>query len=562
MASSIDPVTFSIVSQALMATCKEMTVNLLRAAYSTVIREASDASAALIDVAGDIVAQADDMPIHLNSMSEAFKGLMRKHDLSTMEPGEILVTNDPFAGGQHLNDVFVFSPIHHEGRLVAFAGSVGHHVDIGGGGAGSMNPTARDVFAEGFVIPRIRIKVGSNIRDGLFGELFSANIRVPHETIGDLNAQLAANRTGAIRLQHLFRKYGAETVLGCMTELVCFAEARTREEIAKLPPGEYRGEDVLDDDGMGNGPFRVRVTVRAQGDRLVVDFTGTDPQAKGYVNAPLASTKAAVATAIKDLLTGSRVPANEGCYRPVEIVVPEGTLLNPRPPAPVRARVNACIRAFHAVVNAMAPVLPERAIGTCQDSSVLVFSEQVGRGYRVFTEPVRGGFGAGLGNDGAIQCATPLDNCTNTPIEAGELTFGFMRIRRYELVPDSQGFGQYSGAMGAVREYEIVRDGVEYAGFSDRHKHPATGLFGGGGGRPTEFVLLRDGERRVLPSKGSLSLRKGDRLQAWIGGTGGYGAPRQREHALVLRDLREGRISPATARTVFQVDPAEAGVGR
>ena len=551
VSSQVDAVTFSIVSQGLTAIAKEMTVSLLRAAYSTVIREASDASAALLDVRGNIVAQADDMPIHLNSIAEAFRGLMTKHAVTTLEPDEILITNDPFAGGQHLNDIFIFTPIHYEGRLVAFAASVGHHLDIGGGGAGSLNPSAVDVYAEGFVIPRLRLRIGSTIQDGLFGEILAANIRVPRETLGDLNAQLAANRTGARRLERMFAKYGVETVLDCMEELLDYTERRTRDAVSRLTPGDYVGEDILDDDGLGNGPFHIRVTVRVRSDRLVVDFTGTDGQAQGYVNAPLAGTKAAVATALKDLLTGSSVPANEGCNRPFEIIVPEGTILNPHAPAPVRARVNACIRAFHAVMNALAPALPEQAIGTCQDSNVLVFSEQSREGWRVFTEPVRGGFGAGLGNDGAVQCASPLDNCTNTPIEAGELAFGFMRIRRYELDPDSQGFGRNCGALGAVREYEILHDGVQFASFSDRHSHAPSGLFGGRSARPTRFVLLRNGEERVLPSKGAVSLQGGDRLQVRVGGGGGYGDPRERDPALVRNDLQKERISAATARDVF-----------
>lgn len=555
----VDPVTLSIVSQALLAAAKEMTVSLLRAAYSTVIREASDASAALLDINGNIVAQADDMPIHLNSISESFRGLMRKHDVTTLQPDEIFITNDPFEGGQHLNDILIFSPIHYQGRLLAYAASVGHHVDVGGGSAGSLNPAALDVYAEGFVIPRLRVKIGQTIQESLFGEIFAANIRVPRDTLGDLNAQLAANRTGAARLYELLDKYGVETVLACMDEFIRYAEEATREEIAKLPEGDYPGEDIMDDDGLGNGPFRIKCTVRVRKDALIVDFTGTDAQAVGYVNSPFAATRAAVATAIKDLLTGSRVPFNEGCNRPIEVIIPKGTLLNPHSPAPVRARVNACIRAFHAVINAMAPVLPHRAVATCSDSHVLVFSRQEDRHYRVFTEPVRGGFGGSQATDGAPQCATPLDNCTNTPIEAGELSFGFMRIRRYELLPDSQGFGEYNGAMGAMREYEVLVDGVQFAAFSDRHKHPPTGLFGGGNAYPTRFLLVRDGLSTVVPSKCALTLRKGDRLQVTIGGGGGYGDASKRDPALINRDLLEGRITEAKAREVFgyRVTPHE-----
>ncbi len=551
MSRHVDAVTLSIVGQGLIAATREMSLSLLRAAYSTIIREASDASAALLDASGRIVAQADDMPIHLNSIAAAFRGLAAKHDISTMEPDEVLITNDPFAGGQHLNDIFVFSPIHHAQRLVGFAASVGHHVDVGGGGRGSLNPDALDVYSEGVVIPRLRIRVSGSIRDTLFGEILGANVRVPRETLGDLNAQLAANRIGVSRLRLFFDKYGAETMLACMDAFLAYTEARTRAEIERAPDGEYIGEDVLDDDGLGNGPFRIRATVRVAGDRLNVDFTGTDPQAPGYVNAPLASTRAAVLTALKDLLTGSSVPANEGCNAPIEIVVPEGTILNPLAPAPVRARVNACIRAFNAVVRALAPSLPDRVVGTCQDSNVLVFSEQTNEDIRVFTEPVRGGFGAGACNDGAVQCATPLDNCTNTPIEAGEANFGFMRIRRYELEPGTQGMGRYCGAMGAVREYEVLRDGVQFSSFSDRHRHPPSGLFGGGAGRPTCFVLVRDGVETTLGSKGVKELKAGDLLRVHIGGGGGYGDARERDASLIERDLEEGRISLETARTVF-----------
>lgn len=551
MRTPVDPVTLSIVSQGLIATTKEMTLSLLRSAYSTIIREASDASAALMDANGNIVAQADDMPIHLNSISSAFRGVAEKHDISTLEPDEILVTNDPYAGGQHLNDIFIFSPIHHEGRLVAFAASVGHHLDIGGGGVGSLNPDARDVYAEGFIIPRLRLRVPSKIQDSIFGEIFAANIRVPRETLGDVNAQLAANRTGSRRLKELFAKYGTETVLACMDGFLDHTERMTREEIARCPQGEFYGEDILDDDGLGNGPFRIRVKVTITFDRIIVDFAGTDSQAEGYVNSPLGGTYAGVLTALKDLLTGSRIPANEGCNRPFEIKVPNGTILNPRVNAPVRARVNCCIRTFHAVMNAMANALPDRAIGTCQDSSVLVFSEQVKSGFRIFTEPVRGGFGAGNKTDGAVQCATPLDNCTNTPIEAGESSFGFMRIRRYELAPDSQGFGRHNGALGVVREYEILRDGVLFSSFSDRHLNPPTGLFGGLPGKPSKFVLLRDGSEKVLPSKGAVHLKRGDIVQINIGGGGGYGKPEDREITAVEKDLREGRISPQSAWKIF-----------
>ena len=210
-------------------------------------------------------------------------------------------------------------------------------------------------------------------------------------------------------------------------------------------------------------------------------------------------------------------------------------------------------------MNDLAPALPGRAIGTCQDSNVLVFGEQASDGWRVFTEPVRGGFGAGRGTDGAVQCASPLDNCTNTPVEAGELAFGFMRIRRYELEPDSQGYGESCGALGAVREYEILRDGVQFASFSDRHKNPPKGLFGGHDAEPTRFILIRDGTEHVLPSKGASFLKTGDRLKVHIGGGGGYGDPRHRNPERVRMDVRESRITAETAQDVFGIRDATGG---
>ncbi len=548
----LDPVDFNVISQVIMSIPKEMSANLFRVAYSTIVREAKDASVVLMDAAGQIVAQSDNMPFHMNSVGEAFKGCAAKHDMATLEPDEVVVHNDPYAGGQHLPDVFLFTPVRADGHLLGFCCTVAHHLDVGGGGPGSLNPLATDIFGEGIVLSAVRVRVPGDFGIGTLGEIIASNVRVPDKTLGDFNAQLTANRTGTRRMQDLVRKYGFAKVKAVMGEMITYSERRTRAEIAKLPSGVYSAEERVDDDGFSDRSYRVCVTVRLEAGEIYVDFAGTDGTARGIINAPRASTISAVYLILKNLLTGPDVPPNEGCNRPVHISIPHGCLLNPYYPAPVRARANVCQRVVDAIMRVFSQIDPERAVACCHNTIIAVnLSRLTPAGWSVFSEPLRGGYGASRDADGACQCGTPIDNCRSTAVEPTETDFGFFRLVRYELLTDSMGYGTHNGAPSAVREYEILEDGVIFTSFSDRHKTAPWGLFGGMAGRSNRFSVLRGGEEIVLKSKSSFELKSGDRLTIVIGGAGGYGDPKQRARELVERDLRQGRISQTVAAEIY-----------
>jgi N-methylhydantoinase B len=548
----VDSVSFNIISQALISLTKEMNLNLIRAAYSTIIREVQDASAAFLDIEGNVIAQSSSNAIHLNSIGSAFRGCMEKHPLSEIQEDDILINNDPYRGGQHLPDIFLFSPIFYKKKLIGFAGSVGHHLDVGGGGASSLNPLATDIYSEGLVIPAIRIPHFTNFNEGFFSELFSSNVRVPQKTLGDLNAQLAANRTGIKRVLKLVEKYGVELVLEVMNEFLNYTERMTRSEIQRIPPGFFSGEEILEGDPLSNRDFKIKVTIEIKSSSIKVDFSGTDPQAKGMINAPKAATISSVHTAFKSLLTGESIPANEGCNRPVEIHIPYGTIINPYSPAPVRGRINACLRVFDVILRALSKALPQKIIASGFNTSTLFsLSYMTKDRFEVFTEPVRGGYGAGPFNDGACQCGTPMDNCTNTPVEAIENDYTSFRLIRYELIPELSGDGQFRGSPGARREFEILKDGVSFASFSDRHSHKPWGLFGGGEGGCGGFIVNRGSKKIKLRSHSTFNFQAGDILSVIIGGGGGYGHPKRRKKEMVLQDLIEEKISMAKAKKIY-----------
>jgi len=548
----LDPANFNIISQAFISLTKEMNVNLIKAAYSTIIREVQDASAAFLDIEGNVIAQSSSNAIHLNSIGSAFRGCMEKHPLSEIQEDDILINNDPYHGGQHLPDIFLFSPIFYKGTLIGFAGSVGHHLDVGGGGASSLNPLATDIYSEGFVIPAIKLSHFTNFNEGIFSEIFRSNVRVPQKTLGDLNAQLAANRTGIKRVLKLVEKYGVELVLEVMNEFLNYTERLTRSEIQRIPPGFFSGEEILEGDPLSNRDFKIKVTIEIRGSNIKVDFSGTDPQAKGMINAPKAATISSVHTAFKSLLTGESIPANEGCNRPIQIHIPDGTVINPYPPAPVRGRINACLRVFDVIIRALAKALPRKVIASGFNTSTLFSLGYMTKDrFEVFTEPVRGGYGAGPFNDGACQCGTPMDNCTNTPVEAIENDYTSFRLIRYELIPEFSGNGQFRGAPGARREFEILKDGVSFASFSDRHLHKPWGLFGGGEGGCGNFIVKRGNKKIKLRSHSTFNFQAGDILSVIIGGGGGYGHPKRRKKEMVLQDLIEEKISMAKAKKIY-----------
>jgi N-methylhydantoinase B len=549
--SALDPVDYAVISQALLAAAREMGTKLVRSAYSNIVREARDASCAILDPQGNIVAQSEMVPMQLGSMNTTLRACLAQYPAHTLTDDDFLVNNHPFHGGQHLQDVFIFRPVFIAGELIAFAGSTAHHLDLGGGSAG-LNALASDVYQEGLLLPPLKFSLSRDWNGGTFERLLAANIRVPDQTLGDFNAQFAAKAIGIERVRQLCAKYGTDALKATMAELIAYSERQLRAAIRALPDGVYCGADAGDDIEGSGTPLWVRAKVTVAGDEMEIDFEGTCAQVGRNINSPLASTESAVMSCIKGVLIGGDMPFNEGSFRPIRLKVPYGSILNPKPPAPVRARMLPCYRAYDAVMKALATVVPERAIASGFDNALITCLARLANGrYRVCLETYGGGFGASARGDGADGIAAPLSNTTNSPIEALDMNFDYFRIVGYTLNPDSFGHGRQRGGLGMRRTYEILEDGVDFSLYGDRFEIAPEGLAGGGAGALSRAEVWRSGQRVEIDLKRGTRLNKGDRVVVSTSGGAGYGNPRERAAALVRDDVEQGVIGADVARSVY-----------
>ncbi|WP_151180066.1 hydantoinase B/oxoprolinase family protein [Hypericibacter terrae] len=555
MMPTVDQATFNIISHGLHGIAQEMGEKLVRSAYSTIIREARDCSTSLLDRQGRIIAQAQFCPIHMNSFGKVFEAFAKRYDLSTIRPNEALITNDPYSGAQHLNDIILFTPVFYRGRLVAFAAALGHHIDIGGGAAGP-NAGASDVYSEGLRIPLCRFDVERDLGGGLLEQFIRINVRTPDQVMGDIHAQFASARTGEVRLIEMLDRFGEETVLGAAAELQDYSERRAREAIKAIPDGVYEGEDFVDDNGFTQEPLRVAVKVTVSGDMMEIDLSGSSPQTKGIINSPLASTISAAYGALALLLGGGHIPVNDGLYRPIRnIEVPYGSFLNPSQPVAVRARNSACHRVYNAIMLAMSQVVPGQVLASGHDTTNAIGMGHMGPdGYRVYMEVVGGGWGASADADGADVVDGYVGNCSNVPVESLEADYPFMRVEEYALRRGSAGSGTKRGGLGARRTYRILEDGVSFNCYSDRFRIAPWGLLGGEPGAMSRFSVERDGKVVALASKGNTPLRRGDLLIIETAGGGGYGPPQDRARETVARDLHEGLITAEQAARAYQLE--------
>jgi N-methylhydantoinase B len=544
----LEQATFNIISHGLHGIAQEMGEKLVRSAYSTIIREARDCSTSLLDRQGRIIAQAQFCPIHMNSFGKVFEAFARRHDLSTIRPNEGLITNDPYSGAQHLNDIILFTPVFYRDRLVAFAASLGHHIDVGGGAAGP-NAGASDVYSEGLRIPLCRFDVDRDLGQGLLEQFMRINVRTPDQVMGDIYAQFASNRTGEARLIEMLDRFGEETVLGAAAALQDYSERRAREAIRAIPDGVYEGEDFVDDNGFTQEPLRVAVKIIVSGDMIEIDMAGSSPQTKGIINSPLASTISAAYGALALLLGGGHIPVNDGLYRPIrKVEVPFGSFLNPSQPVAVRARNSACHRVYNAIMLAMSKVVPQQVLTSGHDTTNAIGMGHMGPdGYRVYMEVVGGGWGASAESDGADVVDGYVGNCSNVPVESLETDYPFMRVEEYALRRGSAGAGARRGGLGARRVYRILDDGVSFNCYSDRFRIAPWGLLGGEPGATSRFAVERGNGILALPSKGNTPLQRGDRLVIETAGGGGYGPPSERDPSLLAHDLHEGLLSPEQA---------------
>ncbi len=520
MSPAIDPIRLEVLKNRFNSLTEEMGAVLMRTSFSPNIKERRDFSCALFDGAGEMIAQAAHIPVHLGSMPLSVAAAVRYGDLA---PGDMILLNDPYHGGTHLPDITLVTPVFIEGDLPAFfLANRAHHADVGGMSAGSL-PLSTEIFQEGIRIPPVRI-----VRDGELDKdllaLVLANVRTPVEREGDLNAQIAANRVGERRLREVISLYGlAETERYCQA-LLDYGEKLMREVLVGIPDGCYRFEDVLDDDGAGSGPIPIRCALTVLGEEAVVDFSASAGQVTGCLNAVRAITLSAMFYVFR-LLAPGEMPGNAGAMRPVSLKTRPGTVVDCVFPAAVAGgNVETSQRIVDVLLGALAVALPERIPAASGGSmNNLTIGGVDPRHDRLFAyyETIAGGAGGGPDGAGASGIQTHMTNTLNTPVEALEHAYP-LTVRRYALRPASGGAGRHAGGDGVVKELELQAD-ARVTLISERRTHAPYGLVGGHPGMPGRNALLRDGECRELPGKFSLQGKKGDVLIIETPGGGGWG---------------------------------------
>jgi N-methylhydantoinase B len=513
LSERLDPVTLSVLSSALSGACEEMGAVLIRGAYSSNIKERKDCSTALFDERGNMVAQAEHIPVHLGAMPEAVAAVMEK----SPKPGDVFAVNDPYSGGTHLPDITLVSPMSHKRSIIGYAVTRAHHSDVGGMRPGSMPSDSREIFQEGIIIPPVKlVENGDYVPDVL--DILLANVRTPGIRRGDLRAQIAANNVAEERVSELIERRGEDTILAAFEEVVSYAERRAREAINSLPDGEHSAEDFLEGDGTTGDDIPVKATVRVSGDSMSVDFSGTSEAVRGNVNCPLAVTRSSCYFALRVLLPDD-TPANAGTYAPLGIRTPEGSLVNAKKPSAVVAgNVETSNRIADVVLAALSGFAPERIPAQGQGTmNNTIIGGASGESWTYY-ETIGGGQGASSRGRGPSGVHVGMSNTLNTPVESLELEYP-MRVERYELRYGSGGEGEHRGGDGIVRSLRLLEN-ASLSLLTDRRKYAPKGAAGGDDGSPGRNFV--NGEE--VPSKASVELGAGDLVTVETPGGGGYGS--------------------------------------
>jgi N-methylhydantoinase B len=544
MSAALSPVTLEVVRNGLYAIAEEMSVIVMRSARSPLLKEAGDLSSALTDAQGRLIAQGRDIPIHMGVMGFTVKEFLKRVPAESLRDGDVWFLNLPEVGGNHLPDVKAVRPVFFEGRLVAFAINLAHWADIGGAVPGSYVPWATECYQEGLRIAPIRLFSKDGPERHVLDFVLS-NLRGRDEREGDIFAQFAANDVAGRRLHELFAHYGAQTVAACFERLHDESEEQMRAALRALPDGAWEGEDFLDDDGIEDRRIRVKVRVEKRGDEATFDFAGTDPQALGPVNTTYYIACSAVYYAMKALVAPD-APPNEGCYRPLHVVVPPGTVLSADPDRPVvGGNHETSQRAVDAIVKALAKVIPDRVqAGGPTTSGLVILGARMADGrWAVYYEVHGGGEGATTGKDGASAIRVHMSNVMNTPVEVVESEYPIM-VEELALRPNSGGDGRRRGGLGFRRAYRVLGPDVTLTTMIERRIVPPYGLFGGKAAAPFRITLNpgTPGERDIR-GKETMKLAQGDLVLLETCGGGGYGDPAERPAASREADRREGYVT-------------------
>jgi N-methylhydantoinase B len=542
---SFDPITLEIYRALYTSVAEEMGTALRRTSFSPNIKERRDYSCAVFDAEGRVIAQGDHMPVHLGSMPMAVAAALNEVEIG---PGDVVALNDPFAGGTHLPDVTLVAgvfvpegesgrrrdrekqkaksprlPVTRSPRPLFFVANRAHHADIGGATPGSMG-LATDIYGEGVRIPPIRIVRRGELCEDVM-KLILANVRSSNERRADFEAQIGSLKTGASRLLEIVERRGAKEAREYAAHLISYSARMMRHAILSIPDGSYKAEDALDDDGISAGEIPIRVRVTIKGDRARVDFTGTSPQVSGAVNAVEAITASAVSYVFR-CLVGGDIPASAGLMEPIEVIAPQGTVVNAAHPASVAGgNVEMSQRVVDVVFKALAQAIPDRipaaSQGTMNNLTIGGIDPRTGAEFSYY-ETVAGGMGARPRQDGMNATHTHMTNSLNTPAEALEYAYP-LRVRQYRIRKGSGGKGKHKGGDGSVREIETL-SAARMSLLSDRRRRAPYGLHGGADGEVGRaWIIRRDGREEKLTSKGSWNLERGDRVRIETPSGGGFG---------------------------------------
>src|SRR5499426_294820 len=543
-----DPLTLEVIGAALLTIAEEMGVALIKSSYSTNIKERQDCSTAIFDARGEVIAQAEHIPMHLGSLLGVVREVLARYPPSSLADGDVFIANDPYTGGgTHLPDINLVSPVFAEGALFGFVANIAHHAD-------RSAERIRTIWDEGLRITPIRLAEAGRIREDVM-ELLLANFALPSERRGDFRAQIAANRLGARRLGELIGRYGVATVEAACAAALAYGERKIRAAIASLPDGVYRFADVMDDDGVTAEPIPIAVAITKRGDALALDFAGTGPQCAGDINVVYFALLATVYYALKAVLDPS-IPANSGFYRAIAVRAPEGSIVNARPPAPVAWRTQTCQRIADVVLGALAQVVPERVPAAGNGANcAMVFSgtdPRTGKLY-VYLETLAGGAGATAAGDGMDAVQVHVTNTSNLPVESLESEYPLL-VAEYALIEGSGGAGRHRGGLGLRRTIQVLGHEARFLGTTERARVAPWGLCGGEPGGLARLVLNPGsaGARELPPKVWGHPLDPGDRVAIETPGAGGYGLPAERAPADRARDERDG-VTPVRAQAAAAV---------
>lgn len=559
----INAIAMEVFSNRMLSITETMAIQMMRSSFSTQIKERRDFSVGIFDAGGNLIAQGTHIPLHLGSLLGATEALLERYSLSDMAEGDAFICNDPYlAGGTHLPDIAVITPVFIEGRIMAFAANIGHHSDIGGSVPGSISAKSRSVFEEGLRIPVIRI-VRAGVLDEDLLNLISNNSRLSEERRLDIQVQIAVNARGGDETRALFERMGVDEAQAAINDVLYYTSERLRRRIESLPKGSFSFTTWLDDDGSGSDPLPLVATVSPRGDTLHIDFEGTGPQAQGALNVPRNALRATVYYCIKALLDPDLV-ANSGMFEPLVISAPEGSIANPNFPAACGARSITCQKLAGAVFGAFRALLPtERLVASSNDllPTISFSAAKLNGGLYHYGETIGGGSGARHDRDGMDAIHVHVTNSLNLPVEALENEFPFL-CDEYSLVVDSGGAGRQRGGLGIARQIRALQDGTIVSVRSDSYIHGAEGIDGGGtGGLSSLTRNFGTSGQEALPLKVSyLVIGAGESIRIHTPGGGGFGSPSERSLDGIARDLRDELVSRHAAFTDYGADRVEAAL--